>query len=192
DRDAAVQRDELAAEVETLLPGFSAVRYPDWKSLLDRFFREAPIGAVLAIDEFPSLVRTSQELPSILQKVLDARSRPRQVILSGSSQTMMHGLVLEGSAPLYGRAHEILKLGPLPVSYLDEGLRARSAPRAVEAWACFGGVPRYWELARPFRSMRAALTELVLDRLGVLHSEPDRLLSDEFEDAARASSLLTL
>ena len=190
--DSPLQREALAREIAGIITGFADVRYPDWSALLERYFREAPAGAVLAIDELPSLVRAAPELPSVLQKVLDARKRPTQVVLAGSSQRMMHGLVLEGSAPLYGRAQELLKLGPLPIGWLEQGLRIRTAHAAVEAWSMFGGVPRYWELARDFGLARDALSALVLDPLGVLHGEPQRLLYDELDDAARASSVLAL
>lgn len=190
--DSPLQREAAAREIALLIEGFADVRYPDWTSLLERYFREVPAGAVLAIDELPSLVRAAPELPSVLQKVLDARKRPTHVVLAGSSQRMMHGLVLEGSAPLYGRAQELLKVPPLPIGWLKQGLGVRSAHAAVEAWSVFGGVPRYWELARDFDGVQHALNALVLDPLGVLHGEPQRLLFDELDDAARASSVLAL
>ncbi len=192
DRAGALQREALAREVAALLPGFASVRYPDWGALLERFFAEAPPGAVLALDELPALAASSPELPSVLQRVLDARVGPHHVVLAGSSQRMMHGLVLDGSAPLYGRAQESFKVGPLPVGWLREGLGVRGARTAVEAWSAFGGVPRYWELAAGRGGAREAFAGLALDPLGVLHGEPERLLYDELDDAARASSVLAL
>lgn len=190
--DSALQREAAAREIANLIEGFADVRYPDWTSLLERYFREAPPGAVLAIDELPSLVRAAPELPSVLQKLLDGRKRPTHVVLAGSSQRMMHGLVLDGAAPLYGRAQELLKVTPLPIGWLKQGLGVRTPRAAIEAWAMFGGVPRYWELAGEFESLKAAFNSLVLDPLGVLHDEPQRLLFDELDDAARASSVLGL
>jgi hypothetical protein len=35
---------------------------------------------------------------------------------------MMHGLVLDGSAPLYGRAAEIIKVRPLEPGWIKEAL----------------------------------------------------------------------
>src|SRR5688500_18940243 len=71
DRDAAVQRTALATEITRLLPGFADVDYSDWEPLLERFARDAPKGAVLALDELPSIVARSPELPSLLQKFVD-------------------------------------------------------------------------------------------------------------------------
>lgn len=190
--DSAVQREAAAREISQLIEGFADVRYPDWSALLERYFREVPAGAILAIDELPSLVRAAPELPSVLQRLLDARKRNTHVVLAGSSQRMMHGLVLDGAAPLFGRAQELMKVTPLPIGWLQQGLGVRSPRAAVEAWSMFGGVPRYWELAREFKTVTLAFNALALDPLGVLHDEPQRLLFDELDDAARASSVLGL
>jgi AAA+ ATPase superfamily predicted ATPase len=192
ERDAAVQRAALAAEVARLLPGFDEVSYGGWEALLDRFAREASAGAVLVLDELPSIVARSRELPSLLQKFVDRERRAIHVVLLGSSQRMMHGLALDSTAPLFGRAQEILRVQPLGVGWLRRGIGIKTAVEVVAGWATFGGIPRYWELARPFRGVRRALKDLALDPLGVLHQEPDRLLRDDLDDVARAASILGL
>jgi AAA+ ATPase superfamily predicted ATPase len=105
---------------------------------------------------------------------------------------MMHGLVLDARAPLYGRAREILRLEPLGVSWITPALRLRDPALAIESYATWGGVPRYWELAADFEDRAGALSALVLDPLGVLHREPDRLLLDDLQDVARSASILAL
>lgn len=190
-RDAALQRAALAREVARVLPGFADVAYAEWAPLLERLWREAPRGLVLALDELPEVVARSPELPSVLQKLVDGGGGPGLVVL-GSSQRMMQGLVLDASAALYGRASQILKLEPLPASWLGDALRLRSPVAIVEQHAAWGGVPRYWELARAHESLGDALETHVLDPLGVLHREPDRLLLDDLTEVARAASLLAL
>lgn len=193
DRDAALQREALAREIDALLPGFARVTYPEWGALFDRFFAEAPEGAALALDELPALIATSPELPSLLQKLIDRPGkRPRHLILTGSSQRMMHGAVISGSAPLYGRAQEILRLGPLPLGLISKAFKLNTAADAVDHYAVWGGVPRYWELAAGYPNRRAAIEGLLLDPLGVLHREPERLLLDDLDEIARAASILAL
>jgi uncharacterized protein len=192
-RDASVQMDALAREVGRLVPGFGAVSYPGWTELFERFWRDAPPGAPLVVDEFPSLVAVSPELPSVLQKICDRPSgRRRKTLLCGSSQRMMLGLLLDATAPLFGRAREILKIEPLEIGWLPGALPVRDAAEVVERWAFWGGVPRYWELAREHTSHAEAVRALLLDPLGVLHREPERLLLDEMADATRAASILAL
>lgn len=123
------------------------------------------------------MVSSSPELPSILQMYLDQQSaRGIHLVLAGSSQRMMQGLILDGSAPLYGRADEILKLAPLPAYWIQKalGFSGRQATLSVEAYSVWGGIPRYWELASDYPGRAEALRALVLSPLGVLHEEPRR------------------
>lgn len=193
DREDALQRAALATEIGRLLPGFERVTYPDWDALLARWWREARPGMVLALDEFPALVAAARELPSLLQKYLDRESdRGLHLLLSGSSQRMMQGLVLDRTAPLFGRASEILKIAPLPAGWIEEALQLREPERAIEAYAVWGGTPRYWELARDYPDLPTALRRLVLSPLGVLFEEPSRLLLDDMRDTTQAASILSL
>jgi AAA+ ATPase superfamily predicted ATPase len=193
DRESSLQRASLATEIGRLLPGFERVTYPDWESLLARWWQEARPGTVLALDELPSLVAVAGELPSLLQKFLDRESeRGVHLLLSGSSQRMMQGLVLDRTAPLFGRASEILKISPLPAGWIEEALNLRDPERAVEAYAVWGGTPRYWELARDHPNLPAAIRSLVLSPLGVLFEEPSRLLLDDMRDTTQAASILSL
>jgi hypothetical protein len=193
DRESALQRAALAVEVARLVPGFADVRYPEWEALLTRFWRDAPPGSVLALDEFPSLVASDAALPSLLQKLLDTAGPGRpHLVLAGSPQRLMQGLVLDRTAPLFGRAREILKISALRAGWIKRALALRDDVRAVEAFAAWGGVPRYWELAAEYRTLPAALEALVLSPLGVLHDEPRRLLLDDVRETAQPLSVLAL
>lgn len=193
DREGSLQLASLATEMGRRLPGFERVTYPDWDALLGRWWQEAPPGTVLVLDEFPSMVAVARELPSLLQKYLDREAdRGIHLLLSGSSQRMMQGLVLDRSAPLYGRAGEILKISPLPAGWIAEALSLPAPERAVEAYAVWGGTPRYWELAGDHPDLASALRSLVLSPLGVLSEEPARLLLDDMRDATQAASVLSL
>src|SRR3954471_223441 len=48
EREGALQRTSLAAEIGRLLPGFDRVNYPDWDSLLARFWN-AQATSILAL-----------------------------------------------------------------------------------------------------------------------------------------------
>jgi len=194
EREAPLQRAALAAEIALLLPGFDRVVYPDWDSLLGRWWGEAPAGAVLALDEFQALAAQASELPSLLQRYLDTRQeRGCHLVLSGSSQRLMQGLLLDRTAPLFGRATELMKIAPLEAGWIQEGLALEDHPlRAVESYATWGGVPRYWELASSFPERLEAVRALVLDPLGVLYREADSLLLDDLRDPVQSASILQL
>lgn len=193
DREAALQKAALAAEIGRFLKGFDQVTYPEWDALLARWWSEAPPGSVLILDELPSMVARAPELPSVIQKYVDRDSqRGVHLLVAGSSQRMMQGLVLDRSAALFGRATEILKIAPLRAGWIQEALSIDDPCEAVVAFAHWGGIPRYWELARDHPDLATAVRSLVLDPLGVLYEEPRGLLLDDLRDTIQAASILSL
>jgi hypothetical protein len=178
------------------IPGFAAVAYPDWTALLSRLAREASMlhwRGPIVLDELPYLVATTPELASILQRWVDHEARTARLVvaLAGSSQRMMQGIVLDGNAPLYGRAREILELKPLDVLTLQQAFRPPGIKDLVEAFTAWGGIPWYWELAIEQRGgIAAVIDRLVLDPRAPLHREPDRILSEEIPSAAELRPVL--
>lgn len=192
---APVQRRSFAEALASRLTGFADVEYPDWAALLARLARDAKQAkwrGPIVIDELPYLVGPTPSLPSILQRFVDHEAKDAKLVvaLAGSSQRMMQGLTLDAGAPLYGRAREAFKLAPIPAGFLGQALGLRDPRRIVEAYACWGGIPRYWELAEPFANLRAAVDALALSPLGPLHEEPSRLLLEESPPAMVLRPLL--
>lgn len=193
EREASLHRASLASAVSHLAPGFDRVVYPDWAALLERWWSGAPSGAVLALDEFPYLAKASPDLPSVLQRLVDTGpGRSVHLVLCGSSQSMMQGVVLDASAPLFGRAREIIRVAPIAAGWIRSALKLSSWKLALEAYSVWGGMPLYWELAAEYPSTRRALRHLVLDPLGRLYDEPRRLLVEDMRETAQASSILSL
>ena len=135
------QRALLAKVVAQVLPDFDKLTYPDWESMLRAINYRTERRFVLCLDEFPYLVEQSPELPSVLQKLIDEKQLKYNLVLCGSSQNMMYGLFLDATAPLYGRADEIMRLTPLRLPYIQEALGV-DAIGAIEEYAVWGGVPR--------------------------------------------------
>ena len=191
----SLQRRYLAEALGARLPGFGEVEYRDFGALLSRLGREARLArwrGPLILDELPYLVAAAPELPAALQRFVDHELPGSGLVLAlcGSSQRMMQGLTLDGGAPLYGRARELLKVRPLPIGHLGAALRLRDPTAIVRSFAAWGGIPRYWELAQPFADVGEAVEALVLDPLGPLHEEPVRLLLDERPPALTLRPLL--
>ena len=188
-----LQRARLAADLATILPGFDRVGYPDWGSLLDRWLSESSRGATLVLDEFPYLAKRSPELPSVLQRVADRLAGSgRRLIVCGSSQRMMQGLVLDEASPLHGRCREILHVRPLPFEWTRKAFPGLSPRQRLERWAVWGGVPRYWELDGGRASLEATLRREVFSPLAVLRNEPQFLLLDNTSDPVQAASVLAV
>ena len=191
--EAALQRRRFAQDVAALLPGFADVSYSDWGSLLDRWQREAPFGSVLVIDELPYLVEQSPELPSVLQRVTDRlRKSGQKIFICGSSQRMMLGLLIRSDEPLYGRARELVCLGPISFEWTKKAFPRLSVWERFEHYAVWGGVPRYWEACQGERDMWETLRNQVFSPQGMFHDEPNFILHDDLEDAVQATSVLSL
>lgn len=193
---AKVQLKYFSLALESVLPGFADVEYPDWTTLFQRLFRDAihyGWRGPLVIDELPYMIAESPELPSILQRFIDREAKQANLILAlcGSSQRMMQGAILEASAPLYGRANELMKLNPIPAGYLGGALDLQSPREIVEYYSVWGGIPRYWELVKNSgNSFLDAIESLVLDPMGPLNDEPNHLLLEESPSAIALRPIL--
>lgn len=191
---APEQRRSFSEALDLRIPGFSGVDYRDWPTLLSRLARDATAAnfrGPVVIDELPYAVASAPELPAALQRFVDheAKSARLTIALAGSSQRMMQGLVLDANAPLWGRGREVLALRPLPIGFLGQALGLEEPADIVTAWATWGGIPRYWELAAGLPT-REAVYDLVLDPMGPLFDEPSRLLLEEFPSATVLRPLL--
>ena len=178
------QRAAFADDLEAIVPGFGEAVYPNWRALFRALVAQWPRGdrrCILVVDELPYLVKSSPELPSLLQSLVDDPEAVHlPLLLCGSSQRMMQGLVLDQTAPLYGRAQVMLRMQPLAVTEIEHALGVDDPTRIVETYAAWGGVPRYWELAaRQGRPLWDTIASLVLSPSGVLHDEGTRALRDE-------------
>jgi AAA+ ATPase superfamily predicted ATPase len=190
--EAALQRQLLARTLAEKFPAFDAVDYTNYEQLFTVLKSRVREPFTLTLDEFPYLVKTDPSLPSILQRLLDVRE-PNQfnLVLCGSSQQMMHRTVLSSTAPLYGRADEIIHVRPLAAGWLQEALPGLSPQELITEYAVWGGVPRYWEVRRRYGSLGEAVREGVLDGMAPLHDEPHRLLLDDLTQLPQPVSILS-
>lgn len=190
--DDVVQRAELARVIAGKIPGFDQVIYPTWDALFARISELSHRPFTLCMDEFPYMVKSSPSLPGIIQKMIDLKQNFNfHIILCGSSQQMMHGLVLDSSSPLYGRATEIMKIAPMEAGWIEDALRC-DAVQCITEYSVWGGVPRYWELRNGYASFEEAVKKNILDRYGVLHEEPARLFLDDMRESVQAFSILSV
>ena len=181
----------LAKEIALQVEGFDKVVYPDWNSLFETLNLRTTEKFTLCLDEFPYMVKKSPELPSIIQKLIDSKAINFNLILCGSAQTMMQGLVLDSKEPLYGRSDQILKLASINPVYLAEYLECDEV-QAIEEYAVWGGIPRYWELRQTCNSLQEAIGYYIINSQGTLYEEPYRLLFDDMRDIIQASTLLSV
>ena len=184
------QRALLAKVIAQVFPDFDKLTYPDWESMFRAVNYRTDKHFTLCLDEFPYLVEQSSELPSVLQKLVDEKQLKYNLVLCGSSQNMMYGLFLDSTAPLYGRADEIMKLAPIRLPYIQEAL-SFDAMNTFEEYAVWGGVPRYWELRENQNSLNDALWHNILSVNGTLYEEPIKLFQDDVKDIVKTSTIMS-
>lgn len=184
------QRTLLAKVIAQVFSDFDKLTYPDWESMFRAVNYRADKRFTLCLDEFPYLVEQSPELPSVLQKIVDEKHLKYNLVLCGSSQNMMYGLFLDSTAPLYGRADEIMRLAPIRLPYIQEAL-GLDATAAIEEYSVWGGVPRYWELRESRSSLDDAMWHNILSGNGALFEEPIKLFQDDVKDIVKTSTIMS-
>lgn len=186
-----VQRDMLKAQLAEKFPEMALPEFVSWESLFVMLNSVASAQFTLCLDEFPYMVKHSPELPSVLQRLVDSGKMKFNLIICGSSQRMMQNMILSPSEPLYGRAHAILNIQPIPIPFLKEALQL-DAVATVEEYSVWGGVPRYWELREGFSNLQDAIRGTMLSTTSVLYDEPKRLFLDDMSATVQSESLLAV
>ena len=181
----------LAQSIATKVPEFDQVKYPDWESLFNMLNNRLTNPITFCLDEFPYLVKSAPQLPAIIQKLIDKGENRFHLIICGSSQQLMQGLIIDSTAPLYGRADLILRIKPMKIPYLQEVLQC-SAVETVTEYSVWGGVPRYWELRQQETLFTDALKTHLFSSFGILIEDPLRLFIDDMRDTAQSYTILSL
>ena len=173
-------------------PMLSKVTFTDWLDLFQVVADDHPDEKkVLVIDEFPYLVKTNPDFPSILQNAWDEVLKDHNVmlILCGSLISMMKKHALAYDSPLYGRRTAQIRLMPLQFTdvYAAQNL---SFEQAVEQYAITGGVPKYMEFFQTEEPLVEQIRRVVLSKNGFLYEEPDFLLNEEVQTPINYFSVL--
>ena len=173
-------------------PMLSKVTFTDWLDLFQVVADDHPDEKkVLVIDEFPYLVKTNPDFPSILQNAWDEVLKGHNVmlVLCGSLISMMKKHALAYDSPLYGRRTAQIRLMPLQFTdvYAAQNL---SFEQAVEQYAITGGVPKYMEFFQTDEPLVEQIRRVVLSKNGFLYEEPDFLLNEEVQTPINYFSVL--
>ena len=176
--DAALQRELVAKTASSVFEGLDIASYNDWESLLLAINYRVTERFPLCFDEFPYMVRTSPELPSVIQKMVDSHALKYNLIVCGSSQQSMYSLLLDSTSPIYGRADLLMKVNPLRIPFIQEALQLNPI-ESVENFAVLGGVPRYWCIREAYGSLEDMLWSELFHVNGTLYEEAGRLLRDD-------------
>jgi AAA+ ATPase superfamily predicted ATPase len=164
--------------------------FSDWDSFFTYLSGKAKDRVVIAIDEFPYLVKEDPSLPSVIQDHWDTRLSRSQVflILSGSSISMMEEMTMEHTSPLYGRrTGQILLHGLRFGDFLDY---IGDFIRAVELYAVFGGTPAYVMAIDRDQDVFCTIQKKILSFDAVLSKDVEFVLRMELNEPRYYFSIL--
>lgn len=153
--------------------------FTSWDSVFEYLASRLTNRFILAIDEFPYLVKEDRSILSILQYHWDNRLRETRIflILSGSSIGMMEDEVLSYRSPLFGRRTGQLLLRSFrfhEVLPIFQDFR-----KAVEYYAVYGGTPAYILSVNANEPIQDSIEKNLLNPLSYLFREVEFLLRME-------------
>lgn len=141
---AAAQLDDFGRALGAWL-GVGSLRLANWADAIDRL--QTVQLPLLAIDELPYLTESAPELPSVLQRYVDAGVGP-PLVLAGSSVSTMAELI-SGRAALYGRSSASVVPGSFTGRDLARLWQVRDPRAALRVDAAVGGLPGYRPMLAP-------------------------------------------
>ncbi len=171
-------------------PFLQKTGFSDWDSFFEYLIQHADDRIVVAIDEFPYLIKEDPSLPSMLQEYWDRRLKETRIylILSGSSISMMESATMEYGSPLFGRRTGQILLQPLRFIHVLEYLG--DMKKAVEFYAVFGGTPAYIMAVDPERDIMKNIEEKVMREDSFLFRDVEFVLRAELVEPRYYFSIL--
>lgn len=147
---------------------------------------------VVAIDEFPYLVESSEAVPSLFQMGWDEYLKGTGVflILCGSSVAMMERLLGERS-PLYGRRTGQIDLAPLSSAESMQFFPELPLEDRFVAYAIAGGIPQYLQELTGRGTLLERVRERIVRKESILAQEPRFLLQEELREPGTYLTILS-
>ncbi|MFB6208535.1 MAG: ATP-binding protein [Candidatus Nanohaloarchaea archaeon] len=182
------QIQEFKQSIGQKYPGIEDIRN-DWEPVL-RFTAEN--CKTVVIDEFPYLIETDEEILKILQKTWDEEMKQKDtnMVLTGSSISMMESKVLGYESPLYGRRTGQWHLKPFEYNQISPFLPDYSKEDIIRTYAILGGTPYYLEQFNPEIRLPENIHQHILKKGSVLREEAEGLLQQELREPKNYFSIL--
>jgi AAA+ ATPase superfamily predicted ATPase len=189
------QLSSFSSEIYTLGAGRTLTgpfTFGNWRQAFEEIGRAAADQRVVVIlDEFTYLLASDQSAGSALQHAWDGVLKRSNVflIVTGSHMGLMSDVV-NRKGPLYNRPTAELVLPPLPFSATRQFFpRKLSVDDRVAYYACFGGIPGYWDLVRPELSVLENIFQIFVKRK-YMANEAETMLYDFVRESHNYASLL--
>jgi uncharacterized protein len=139
---------------------------------------------ILAIDEYPYFARSSKNIPSTIQYLIDKYKEESNLmlILSGSSMSYMEDEVLAYKSPLYGRRTAQIKLQPFSFFECAKYLTNFNDEEKAIIYGMLGGTPHYLMQIDNNLSLEENIKKIFLNSDSFVFEEPINLLKQEVRE----------
>jgi hypothetical protein len=164
--------------------------FADWDGLFEYLSKKVNGRTIIAVDEFPYLIKEDRALPSILQDYWDNKLKNSKIflLLCGSSISMMESKVLGHRSPLYGRRTGQLLIKPLRFIHILDYVG--DLENAIEFYSVFGGTPAYVMETDPKRDIFANIAEKILREDSFIYRDVEFVLRQELVEPRYYFSIL--
>ncbi len=164
--------------------------FAGWDGFFEYLSKKADERIIIAMDEFPYLIKEDRALPSIVQDYWDGKLRKTRIflLLCGSSISMMESKVLGHRSPLYGRRTGQLLLRPL--NFIDILDYLGEMKNAIESYSVFGGTPAYVMAIDPKKDVFSNLAEKILREDSFIYRDVEFVLRQELVEPRYYFSIL--
>lgn len=163
-------------------------------NILEKIFEMAEHERfILAIDEYPRLVRDGAGISDAIQEFIDRHHETSKLflILSGSALSIMEHEVLETKSPLYGRHTGSLNLKPFPYFESRYFLNGFEEEDKLRIYSMVGGIPLYLRQFDPGKSLDENIINNFLAIDGFFNDEYTAILLEEFTKPATYRRVLS-
>lgn len=166
------------------LPGY--IKTDTTETFLEFLFSyDQPL--IVVFDEFQRFLKVHPSFISQMQRFWDLAGRDSHlfIIVSGSSVGMIREIFLEGDAPLFRRADNILTLrpfGPRECLAILGDLGVRDPAERLDLYLLFGGTIYYYTFIEKYgcTDLETALDRLILNDLAPLRREMSDVVIEGF------------
>lgn len=166
------------------------IEFSRWHPLFETLFKHRTFSDliknekfIIIIDEFPFLIHSNRDIPSVFQKIWELTMKKENVmlVLSGSAVSVMESVVLGYKSPLYGRRTGQWLLQPLDFRCMKEFL-PYSTEDLIKTWFVAGGIPEYILKFDPGLTFWDNVLNNVIKKGSYLSGEVEFLLNAEFRE----------
>lgn len=169
----------LSYEINKLLNLPNSFVFNSYEEAFDSIIKYAKNERfIIAIDEYPYIIKQDESFPSILQRIIDDAPENIFFLISGSDVSLLKNEIQNHNSPLYKRRTFEMEIKKLDYKESLEYLSSISNEDKVKYLSLTSTFPYYLSALDFSISFDENLKKLLFNQYGTFFSLPDQLLSN--------------